>query len=70
MTLAFIATNVAVSYAIWGTGAWTDDSPRIQDLLAMLLLALIAIVLAFTFAPYTDLGPLDLIHLVNYPTFT
>jgi D-alanyl-lipoteichoic acid acyltransferase DltB (MBOAT superfamily) len=70
MTYLFILANTLVSYTIWSTGAWTDDSPRIQDLLAMLLLALIAIVLAFTFAPYTDLGPLDLIPLVNHPTFT
>jgi D-alanyl-lipoteichoic acid acyltransferase DltB (MBOAT superfamily) len=69
MTLLFILSNVLVAYTIWNTGAWTDDSSRIHDLVAMLLMALIAIVLAFTFAPYTQLGPLNLTPLVQHPTF-
>ena len=55
MIAAYLASQVAMAYAIWNTGAWTDDSPRTQDLLAMLLLGLVMIVLALTFSPFTDL---------------
>lgn len=56
MVTAFHIISIVMAYAIWGTGAWTDDSPRTQDLLAMLLLGLIIIVLALTFSPYTHLS--------------
>lgn len=55
MVAAYLLSLVTTAYTIWNTGAWTDDSPRTQDLLAMLLMGLIMIVLAFTFSNYTDL---------------
>lgn len=63
MSLAFLASALACSYTLQLVGAWSEESPKSFDLLAFMLLALLCIVLAITYSPFTEAAP------YHYPVF-
>ena len=57
MITLFILTMLTVSTVIYLTGAWHDESSRIHDLVAFLLLANLVWLLSLVFQPYVEPWP-------------